>query len=180
MSIFLWLSLGMCLVAAVSDLTRRTIPRALTMPVIVLGPVLHAVVTWHAGSRPSHALLEGAYSVLGIATCAALPYLMWRKNALGGGDLKLFAALGALLLPRLSFEVERDVFLIGVLVACGQLAYRGRLFRTLIDALRAPFQMRHRAKPEADLEPALSDWFRLGPCFALGVLCEAVLNSRPF
>jgi prepilin peptidase CpaA len=180
MSIFLLLAFGVCLLAAITDLRRATIPNALTYPVITLAPLLHVAFALHARSRASFALLEGGYSLLGIVSCGALPYLMWRKQALGGGDLKLFAALGALLLPRLSFQVELYVFSIGVLIACAQMAYRGRLFATVFSGLCALIPARCRSENSSRLEPALVSWFRLGPCFAFGVLWHLLMNWKGF
>ena len=131
MLLFLLVAFVLCSIAAIADVRRSAIPNALTYPVIALAPLLHVARTLDAGAGPSLALLQGGYSLIGMLSCAALPYVMWRKRALGGGDLKLFAALGALLLPRLSFQVELYVFAIGALVVCGQFAYQGRLFAAL-------------------------------------------------
>jgi prepilin peptidase CpaA len=103
---------------------------------------------------------------------------MWQSRALGGGDVKLFAALGALLLPKLGFEAEACVFLSATLVAPLQLLYRGQLpqlRRRLGTRLKNAFRPKARRIP---LDPRLATWFRLGPCFALGLVAEVILHWR--
>jgi prepilin peptidase CpaA len=50
---------------------------------------------------------------------------------MGGGDLKLFAAIGALLQPLLGIEAEAYALFTAAIIALANLAYRGSLFRVL-------------------------------------------------
>ena len=86
-----WILLGSCVaitaMAAVTDYRTGRIPNWLTLPPLVVGPLLHFVSGGPTG-------LLGA--LVAIAVCGLVPYLMFRCGAIGGGDVKLFAAMGAL------------------------------------------------------------------------------------
>lgn len=88
----LGLTIALVVTAMITDVRRRRIPNALTFPAMGLGLVLHAV---EAGGR-------GA--LLGLAGMVATPCLLMIVRAfrpLGMGDVKLCAAVGALLGPVL-------------------------------------------------------------------------------
>jgi prepilin peptidase CpaA len=90
----LWL--GVALTAAVTDVRGRRIPNWLTLPAIVAGVALNgALGGWHGVL----ASLEG----LGLAFAVYLGLFLLR--AVGAGDLKLMAALGAVLTPGTWFGV---------------------------------------------------------------------------
>lgn len=74
--------------AAFFDLRTGRIPNAVTLPAIALG------------------LLLPDGSALGALTCAALPLWLFLRRHLGGGDVKLLVALGALLGARAGLAVE--------------------------------------------------------------------------
>ena len=81
-------ALALALVAAVIDLRTRTIPNALNWSALVIAVAAHAWL--------SHG--PGAVAALVCAGIAALPFLpAVLAGGMGGGDLKLALALGALL-----------------------------------------------------------------------------------
>jgi len=80
------LAVAVVLVAAWSDHRHGRIPNALTLPALAAGLVL---------GSPAGALVS-----------AGLPLLLFGRGKVGGGDVKLFAALGALLGVRLGLTVE--------------------------------------------------------------------------
>ena len=155
-------------VAAWTDGKSGRIPNWLTFGALLVG------LGWHffAGIAFSHSLRGGLQalggSLLGAVLCAAVPALMYWKGAIGGGDLKLFAALGALCHPLIGLELEMYAFVAAALIAPAQLAYHGLLLRTLLRSLSLltnPFR-----KPENRVEiPAeMMTWFRLGPAILVG------------
>jgi Flp pilus assembly protein protease CpaA len=74
------------LLAAWTDLRRRVIPNWITYPAIMASLALAVL---RLG-------LEGLVdSLLGAAVCGGLLFLAWLAGALGGGDVKLAALIGA-------------------------------------------------------------------------------------
>ena len=132
-------------IAAFTDLRSGTIPNRLTLPTLLAAP-------------PVLGMLYGpgalGESLLGIAACASVPLLLFGLGAIGGGDVKLFAALGALGGAKLGLEIELLAFLLGTVCALGVLAWRGGLMRTLAGSLRlmlqplTPRRFRRAPRPE--------------------------------
>ncbi len=60
---------------------------------------------------------------------------MYRAGAIGGGDVKLLGAVGALLRPMTGIETEMYSFIVAALYAPVRLAYEGKLLRTLGNSL---------------------------------------------
>lgn len=90
--------------AALIDLRTRKIPNWLTFSLAVAG-ILQSFLPGQLVS-PSH-------SLLGLLTGLVLNIGLFALNVRGGGDVKLFAALGAWIGPMLTFEV----FVVSILVA---------------------------------------------------------------
>jgi prepilin peptidase CpaA len=180
MVVFALLGLGICLVAAVTDLARGVIPNALTLPVLAAAPAIHAALALLAHRGTHAAMAQAGWSLLGAATCVAVPLLLWRFGSMGGGDVKLLAALGALFLPRVGFEIEMNVFVAAALFAPIKLAYDGTLLRV---AGNLGFQVAGPVLPRAwrrPRDPSLATWFRLGPCFVLGLGFEFFAGTSPW
>jgi prepilin peptidase CpaA len=176
MSILLLVGLAVCVLAAIIDLWRGTIPNALTYPLLVASPLLHFGLTWAQGQSFSAALGAAGLSLAGLALCSAVPLFMWWKHAIGGGDVKLFAAIGALLGPSVGFEAELYVFVLAALIAPAKLAYDGSLWRSLRNMGSLLLNVVRKKHAQTPVEPALASWFRLGPCFALGCALQLALH----
>ncbi len=99
--LYLYLSLGL-LVQTVIDMRYRIIPDQITLPAIVIGlavsaafPDIHGQGTHWAGFFASlTGLLAGGGFLYGVGTIAEW---ILKKEAMGGGDVKLLAAIGAIL-----------------------------------------------------------------------------------
>lgn len=129
---------GLCLVCLAAAIDARTgyLPDALTWPLLVLGMAQAGL----AAGFPSPAqALAGALAGYGLPWLVAHAYLAWRGQVgLGGGDIKLLAAMGAWLGPAQVPWV--------LLLAC-LLALLGALFRVWTHASRRrPWQPR-QARP---------------------------------
>jgi prepilin peptidase CpaA len=117
-------------IAAGTDLRSGRIPNALTIPAILLGLT---------GNSLAQGLAGCAGSLAGAVICGAVPGLVYKMSqgrGIGGGDIKLFAALGALLGPTQGLEVELSSFLLVGVFALFRLAFIGQLIRTLVQSLR--------------------------------------------
>jgi prepilin peptidase CpaA len=120
------LALLLTAVAAVTDFRTGEIPNWLTLPPLVAAPVVHGFVGgWWA------ALGAIAATVL----CGLVPYLLFRRGAAGGGDVKLLAAVGATAGLSIGVEAQLFTFLAAALISLGRLAWRGRLLATMANAL---------------------------------------------
>lgn len=111
--------IGVCItvavLACVSDLATRRIPNTLTIGGIVLGLAMNGADGYADGGLT--VALHGLWaSVAGIAVCSLAPALSFAKGEIGGGDVKLFAAIGALLGPSLGFHAQAFTFAVALVV----------------------------------------------------------------
>jgi prepilin peptidase CpaA len=99
--------LATSLIAAITDLRTGLIPNRLTVPVLVLAIAGHGLALGWDGA---------CLALLGALICGATPFLFHRLGAMGGGDVKLFAAIGALVGPSIGFDVEARTFAFSLIV----------------------------------------------------------------
>jgi prepilin peptidase CpaA len=156
------------LAGAVTDSRSGRIPNALTLPALVGGLLLNTAFHGTSGALASMA------GVLLAGGVPALLHRFTRGAAIGGGDVKLFAALGALLGPTLGLQLELLAFGLLTVFALVRLAFLGRLFSVLLNVLRLmaspvlPKSWRKPVAPEALTE------MRLGPAIATATLTVAL------
>jgi len=164
--------------AAVYDARTGHIPDLVSYVPLVLGPIAHALVAWKLTPNATFGLaaMEGGLSLAGILICAFMPVLMFRKNALGGGDVKVFAALGALGQVSLGLEMELYAFVLAAVIAPARIAYDGNLKRTLRNSATLFMNAFLPAERRKAIDAESVTWFRLGPCIFLGVLLTALLR----
>jgi prepilin peptidase CpaA len=169
-------AIGVCFaivaLAAVWDLLSGEIPNVLTVGGVALGIALRAGVGytesgWHG------ALVGVGWAFAGIGLCAILPLISYIRGEIGGGDVKLFAAIGALCGPLLGYNAEAWTY--GLVIVA---VYPFRLVR--YGAVRATFKGAQasvtnlfRPREERVALPALKlPRFVLGPTIFAG-LCVA-------
>jgi prepilin peptidase CpaA len=173
---FLISAIGVSAVAAYTDYKTGLIPNWLTCGGILGGVLGHLVQGWWLQGFSS-GLGAAALSLGGVALCASVPALMFIKGGMGGGDVKLFAALGALCHPMLGIEAQVFAFGVLALLLPAQLAYRGLLLRSLCGALSLllnPFLPEARRRP---VPVQASSWVRLGPAICVGTLISSALHG---
>jgi prepilin peptidase CpaA len=151
--------------AALFDLRTGHIPNRLTLGALALGTVLQmAALCWF--SRPpaqpltlSLVALAAARVGFAVVICALVPYLLFLRNGMGGGDVKLLGALGATLGPAIGLEVQLYAFLGMLLFALARFAYLGRLtqlFGNALALLRNPLlPSERRREPSPELTATL-------------------------
>lgn len=128
------LTLSLCAIAAVTDVRTGRIPNRLVAWGLGLGaalPVASALV-----SAPPEGVLVALVRELGAAfagllVTAAVPLVLFSMRALGGGDVKLFAAVGALAGPGLGFAIVSHSFFFAVPLALVIWIQEGRLWAAL-------------------------------------------------
>lgn len=111
------IGLGACGVAACTDLVSRRVPNALTLPLLAAAPIVAAFDGVHAAVVACVVVVVAL--VAGTAIHAA--------GILGGGDVKLFAGVGALAGYPACVEAALYSALFGGLLAIVVSAARGEL-----------------------------------------------------
>lgn len=167
---FAALALAVATAAAAVDYKTGHIPNWLTIGALSLGSALHLLRgAWLAGVG---GLKEAAITVaFGVALCSVVPLVLRFVARMGGGDLKLLAALGAICGPMTGFRAQTYAFIAMFVYVLGRLAYEGKLFQMGFRLL-ALIAWRTR-KQRAPLAPELMSPLRFGPAILVGV-CVAV------
>jgi Flp pilus assembly protein protease CpaA len=156
-------------VAAFVDFRSGLIPNSITLPMLAVGVPAH-VISLSLASPSTTVWYWIADAVLGVLLCALVPLILWRTGGMGGGDLKLFAALGGLLGTRTGLEVELVAFTTAALIVPAVLAYRGQLLAVLSNTARLvtnPFVPVHKRR-HMPLE--MMTEVRFGPAIFLAML----------
>lgn len=87
-----WLAVSTALIACVTDVTTRRVPNVVTFGAALVGVAVHIVLGGPRG---------GVFALIGWAVGLLLFLPLFALRGLGGGDVKLLAALGAFVGPRL-------------------------------------------------------------------------------
>lgn len=157
-------------VAAWTDYRTGRIPNWLTLPTAALGLLMHGAM---GGVRSL------IVSVLGLLIGAAVPAILYKVSAgkgIGGGDVKLFAALGALLGPSLATEVQFGSFVLLAVFALIRLTFRGALWRVLLNSACLLINPFISPKCRRTIEPETLTEMRMGPAIACSVISTLVLE----
>jgi prepilin peptidase CpaA len=151
--------------AAVTDSRHGLIPNWLTLPTLVLAPL---VKLWIAGPEGA------AFATLAALGCGVVPLALFCLGAMGGGDVKLFAALGALCGASLGLELQLASYVVSAVGALGAATLRGQLLATLARSVRmlASRGGAQPASPGVVCEPPTS--VRLGASVFAAVLLLGV------
>jgi len=151
-------ALGVAATAAFTDARREIIPNWLTLPAIAIGPIFWFAADFYWG---------GVRALLGLVLCAAVPYWLFRRGAWAGGDVKLFAAIGALVgggADGIGVGIEALLFtsMTAAVYALVRLAWEGKLLRTLANAFFLPLNPLLPKAWRREITPELMSRVRLG------------------
>ncbi|MGE0790774.1 MAG: prepilin peptidase [Sandaracinaceae bacterium] len=161
--------LATVLVAAFTDVRKGVIPNWLTYPLLIGAPIVHGV------TDGAHGLLA---SIVGMLFCALVPLVIFYRQGMAGGDVKLFAALGAVGGVYVGLEVELLALICASIYALGYLAWNGRLLSGLLNSLLigvGPVLPKRFRRPMAS---ALMHRIRLGAAVALGAFIAVSGHHR--
>jgi prepilin peptidase CpaA len=117
--------LVMLLTAAVFDVLYRRIPNWLTVSGAVLGLAMNAVI-----GPPEAGIV---FSLVGLAVAFGIYVALYAVRAMGAGDVKLMAAIGALVGWERWFGIFFVTALIGGVMALILVVARGRLKTTMFN-----------------------------------------------
>lgn len=162
-------------IAAVYDVRSGQIPNFVTLSALLGAPILHFARFAIAHQGMENSLEEAGFSVCGAAVCSVVPLILFRQNAIGGGDVKLLAALGAILQVRVGVEAQMCGLFAGALLAPAKLAYEGKLFSTIKNSFAILANLFLPKTRQRSIEESALSWFRLGPAIFLGALLTAYL-----
>ena len=152
--------------AAFLDLRSRRIPNWLTLPGVVMGLTLG----WCAAGWPG--LRAG---VLGMLLALAVYGGLFALRAMGGGDVKLMATVGAFTGAQAWLSIFIITAIVGGVFALVTLLNRGGLVRAMSNVgailgsfsrLRAP----HQERPDLDVANPQARTLPHGAAIAVGVL----------
>jgi prepilin peptidase CpaA len=144
--------------AAVFDLRTRRIPNWLCLAGFLCGLILNT-----------------REAILGAGLALLIYVPLFALRAMGGGDVKLMAAVGSLAGPRGWIAIFLVTAIAGGLIALGLIAFKGRMRRTLRNVgvlltelvhLRAP----HRVEEELDVTSDKAMRLPHGCTIAVGTL----------
>lgn len=175
--LFLAAAVAVTAVAAVVDWKTGEIPNALTFGALGLAPLGHAVFGYREAG-PTGAVYGVAFSFAGLLLCGLVPFVLFRLGGGGGGDVKLLAALGAILAPMMGIEAELYAFVAAALYAPARLAWEGKLLRTLANSARLlvnPFLPKDRRR---EIPAEMMSPLRFGPAAFVGTLIVVLENWR--
>jgi len=163
------------LVAAWTDFRTGHISNRLTVGALVLAVAGHFARGVFA-SGVGAGFREAAFALGGGLVCALVPAFMYLRGGMGGGDVKLFAAIGAALHPLVGLEAEMYAFVAAAVIAPAQLAWQGTLMRTLLNTatvIANPFRTKNKKR---EIPTEMRAWFRLGPAIFVGTAATLVVH----
>ena len=160
-------------VAAFLDLRDRRIPNWLTASGMVAGL---AINTYQYGSVG----LKNA--ALGLLVAFAIYTLLFALRAMGGGDVKLMAAVGAFTGAEAWLKIFLITSVVGGVIAIMTLLFRGGWKGTarnigMILKNLGQFRAPHLEHPELDISHPKASTLPHGASIALGVLIYEITSS---
>ncbi len=162
------LMIAVAATAAATDARSGLIPNWITLPPLLAALVLHFTTQGLGGL---------ALSLAGALVCGLVPYLLFRQGTMGGGDVKLLAALGALGGPEVGLEIELIGMTLAALYALAVLAWRGGLARTLLSSLWIVANVFLPPSRRREIKPTELVALRLGVPLFLGTVASVVLTG---
>lgn len=167
--IFHGVVLALAAIAAFTDVRKGEIPNWLTLPVLVIAPIVHGVISGAGG------LLQ---SVIGLLVCSIVPLIIFYRQGMAGGDVKLFAAIGAVGGVYVGLEAQLLSLVAASIYAVGQLAWNGRLFGSLGNALFIGLNPVLPRRLRRTVPRELMHRIRLGAAILLGSLIALAGHHR--
>lgn len=155
--------------AAAWDHRTGTIPNWITVPPMIAAPLGYGLVAGWMGV---------AVAIAGLFICAFVPYVLFRANAIGGGDVKLLAAVGAMLGVMPGIEAQLVAFVAASVIAMGRLVWHGQLGATFANTVNLVANPLRKKEKRVPLSTSLMAQVRLGMPALIGVLFAVLLGTR--
>jgi prepilin peptidase CpaA len=166
---------ALILAAGVYDVLYRRIPNWLTAGGVCAGIAMNSFIYrgW-PGLR---------LSLAGMGVAFAAYFVLYSLRAMGGGDVKLMAAIGALVGARDWFGIFLITAIVGGVAGLAMVAVRGRLKKTLWNVGFILSEMKHGrpayvGREELDVRSPKSVGLPHGAMIALGTILFLGLSTR--
>lgn len=157
-------------IAAVMDWRTGRIPNYLTLPPLIIAPIVYGITDGTVGVLSS---------IVGMLLCGLVPFFLWRQGAIGGGDVKMTAAIGAVAGVLVGLEIEFISFIVGGLYALGRLAWEGQLLRTFANSFYLALNPLLPKKWRRKINPSLLSTVRMGGSFLVAAVLT-LLARHPY
>jgi len=173
--------LAVVLVAAVYDVRFRRIPNWITVSGAALGLLLNAFLS---GPPDAWFSLSGVwFSLRGLGLGFGVYFLLYLIRAMGAGDAKLMAAVGALVGWQDWFGIFVITAILGGVMALIVVALRGRMKKTLWNVGFILSEMKsgrpaYLGKEELDVRSPKSMGLPHGAVIAVGAVFFLALAAR--
>jgi prepilin peptidase CpaA len=109
------------IIAAIWDIRSRRIPNWLTLPGVILGVGVNTFLFETNGLK---------FSLIGLGFAFVVYFVLYLLHAMGAGDVKLMAAVGAAVGPASWFVILLLTTITGAIAGLILVAFKGRLRRT--------------------------------------------------
>ena len=161
--------------AAVYDVRYRKIPNWLTLGGVLLGFAINFAIGPPEGG--------GVFALQGFAAGFGIYMVLYILRAMGAGDVKLMAAVGALVGWERWFGIFFATAIIGSVMAIALVAARGRLKRTLFNVGFILSEMKHGrpayvGKEELDVRSPKAVGLPHGAVIAIATVFFLVVAAR--
>jgi len=173
--------LAVLLVAAVYDVRFRRIPNWITVTGVALGVMLNAFLDGPLGSWFS---LAGVwFSLRGLALGFGVYFLLYAIRAMGAGDVKLMAAVGAMVGWQDWLGIFVITAVLGGIMAAILMASHGRIKKTLWNVAFILTEMKsgrpaYIKREELDVRSPKSVGLPHGAVIGVGTVFFLVLAAR--
>jgi prepilin peptidase CpaA len=120
-------------------------------------------------------------SIIGALICGIVPYFLFKMktksgSAMHGGDVKLFAALGAMLGWYSGIEAQFFTVFVAAIYVMARMAWHGKLLRVLGNSAALVINPLLPKKRRREINPDLLHTIRLGGAIFVGTLIAVVLR----
>jgi prepilin peptidase CpaA len=168
--VFALLGIALSAVAAAFDYRTGRIRDELTLGALAFAPISHALVAMRADASWLSLFAAAGASMMGMVAGAAVPLLLFRMGALGGGDVKLFAALGAITLTGFVVLAEAYAFVVAAAYGVAVVVHK-KTWRTTARTA-AGLYLRRGVSGDTAVLPAMTS-IRLAPSVCAGTCIAA-------
>jgi prepilin peptidase CpaA len=166
---------ALVIIAAITDIRSRTIPNWLVLGGMAVGFAVNPFLEGWTGLRTAG---------LGFGLAAGVYMFFYMVHAMGGGDVKLMAAIGSIVGAQNWFSIFILTSIIGGFVALIILLVRGGFGRTFSNILHilkefAHLRSPHATREEVDIDSSKATSMPHGVAICIGTLVYLWASRYP-